>query len=190
MTRKSLALAVLISLAACGAAGRLMAQDSASPKATAAPQAQSQPQAQAESARPVHSYHLDFSLNELEDGKKVNSRQYSTDVSTAGSAAHIQAGTRVPFVKAEGSVDYLDVSTRISVGHVVERDGALSIDFGCDVQSLAPAQGSGPSAPVLRTLSMTGVATLTVGKAAVVSVADDPNSKRQFQLEVTATQLK
>ena len=187
MTRKSLALGVVIGLAMCGTVRRLAAQDSAAPKPTAAPQ-----QTQPEAPRPIHSYHLEFSLNELEDGKKINSRQYSMDVSTASNNGRVQAGTRVPIVKADGSVDYLDVSTRISVSHIVERDGALSIDFSCDVQSPAPADGASGlgKLPILRTLSMNGAAILTVGKAAMVSVADDPNSKRQFQLEVTATQLK
>jgi hypothetical protein len=31
-------------------------------------------------AKPVEAYRLDFSINELEDGKKINTRQYSMNL--------------------------------------------------------------------------------------------------------------
>src|SRR5579872_961688 len=45
--------------------------------------------------KPIQPYRLDFSVNELENGKKINSRHYSIDL-TAGSANQIKIGTRVP----------------------------------------------------------------------------------------------
>jgi hypothetical protein len=44
--------------------------------------------------------------------------------------------------------------------------------------------------PVLRQLRISGATIVTTGKPIVIGVVDDPNSKRQFQLEVTATKLK
>ena len=188
IARNWLAIALAVGMVVCGATGRAVAQDSASPKATAAPQAQSQPQPL------LHSYRLDFSINELEDGKRVNSRQYSMDINSTGKTdGRIQAGTRVPVVvKADGTVDYLDVSTQITVSHLAEHDNGISLDFGSSIQSPAPSENPDSPGrwPVLRNLGMNGSAILTIGKATVISVADDPNSKRQFQLEVTATQLK
>src|SRR5215469_4437015 len=50
-----------------------------------------------EHGKPIQPYRLEFSLNELDGGKKINSRHYSMDL-TAGSANEIKIGTRVPVV--------------------------------------------------------------------------------------------
>src|SRR5215472_11678403 len=60
--------------------------------------------------RSVEAYRLDFSLNELENGKKVNARQYSMNLNT-GDDNQIKIGTRVPFEQAKGEMQYLDVGT-------------------------------------------------------------------------------
>lgn len=195
IVRKTLAMLIVMGLTMYGGTKRVWAQDSSSSKQDAP---KPKPTAEAfQPPTPVHSYRLDFSINELEDGKKVNSRQYSLDVNNGLSfGGRIQAGTRVPamkdgsmILKGDGSVNYLDVSTSINVSRVTERENGLSLDFVCDVQSPASPAGMN-SPPVLRTLNISGSAVLTIGKAAVIGVADDPNSKRQFQLELTATQLK
>ena len=192
-TRKTLAILIAMGLTMYGGTKRVWAQDSSTSKQDAPKQDAPKPKPAAEpfqAPSPVHSYRLDFSINELEDGKKVNSRQYSLNVNTGlGFNGRVQAGTRVPTPKGDGSILYLDVTTSITVNQVTERENGLGLGFICDVQSPA-APGGGSAAPVLRTLNMNGAAILTIGKAAVVGVADDPNSKRQFQLEVTATQLK
>src|SRR5579864_5894129 len=47
--------------------------------------------------KPVHAYRIDFSIAELEDGKKINSRHYSMDLNS-GAWNEIKIGTRVPVV--------------------------------------------------------------------------------------------
>ncbi len=47
----------------------------------------------------VDAYRLDVSFNELEDGKKLNTRHYSIDL-TGGRPEDIKIGTRVPVVTA------------------------------------------------------------------------------------------
>ncbi len=47
----------------------------------------------------VDAYRLDVSFNELEDGKKLNTRHYSIDL-TGGRPDEIKIGTRVPVVTA------------------------------------------------------------------------------------------
>ena len=44
--------------------------------------------------------------------------------------------------------------------------------------------------PVVREIKINGDTLLVVGKPIVIGSVDDPNSKKQFQLEVTATKLK
>jgi hypothetical protein len=44
--------------------------------------------------------------------------------------------------------------------------------------------------PVIRQIKISGDTLLVVGKPIVIGSADDPNSKRQFQLEVSVTRLR
>ena len=46
------------------------------------------------------------------------------------------------------------------------------------------------SHPLLRQLKIGGSTLVLLGKPMVIGVADDPNSKRQFELEVTVTKLR
>src|SRR5713226_2677483 len=65
-------------------------------------------------AKSIQPFRLDFSLSELEDGKKINSRHYSINL-TAGSADEVKIGTRVPLATADSSglPQYVDVGTNI-----------------------------------------------------------------------------
>jgi len=47
-----------------------------------------------------------------------------------------------------------------------------------------------PGTPVIRQIKISGSTLLTTGKPILIGSMDDPNSKRQFQLEVTVTKLK
>ena len=52
--------------------------------------------------QPLQPYRLDFSFNEVADGKTVNSRHYSMNL-TAGNSDEIKIGTRVPVATGSGS---------------------------------------------------------------------------------------
>ena len=139
--------------------------------------------------KPVNAYRLDFSINEMEDGKRVNSRQYSMNLNS-GDFSQIKIGTRVPVEVKQGDFQYLDVGTSIKA-RVRERDNGLLLDVWCDVSNFAlPGQENNSTHPALRQLQINGNTMLLQGKALLVGRVDDPNSKRQFQLEVTANRLK
>src|SRR5215831_16849344 len=53
------------------------------------------PKRAADPSEPGHSYRLDFTISELEDGKKINTRQYSMSLN-ASDQNEIKIGTRVP----------------------------------------------------------------------------------------------
>ncbi len=61
-----------------------------------------------------------------------------------------------------------------------------------EVSNLDVEMGSTPEhlTPVVRQIKISGDTLLVVGKPIVIGSVDDPNSKRQFQLEVTVTKLK
>jgi hypothetical protein len=149
--------------------------------------------------RPMEPYRLDFSFNEILDGKIVNTRRYSMSL-TASNADEIKIGTRVPVAvsvtaASHGdpvpSFQYLDIGTNIWA-QLREHGDELMLVVKGDVSNLDVDSGdhAGTSAPVVRQIKISGDTLLVVGKPIMIGSADDPNSKRQFQLEVTATKLR
>ena len=152
--------------------------------------------------KPVHAYRLDFSLNELEVEKKINTRHYSINLNVPGDRQDIKIGTRVPVASASsGSTvspvintefQYLDVGTHISCS-LKEHGDELELHAESEISNIdnEPVREKyGVSAPVIRQIKITGSTVVVPGKAIVIGSADDPTSNRQFQLEVTVTKLR
>ncbi len=146
--------------------------------------------AEQEPPKPVESYRLDFSVNELEDGKKINARQYSMNLN-GNDSNELKIGTRVPVEGKVGEFQYLDVGTNISA-RLQTRNGQLELFVHAEMSNFAiPEQATGhESRPVIRQLKISGSTLVVVGKLMSIGSVDDPNSKRQFQVEVTVTKLR
>ena len=164
---------------------------------------------QAPNIQPVQPYRLDFSFNEVADGKIANTRHYSMDL-TAGESNEIKIGTRVPVATGAGTpsapmavqYQYLDVGTNLWA-QLREHGDELMLVVRSEVSNLDTSNsgegshGAGPAAerrqdlgPVIRQIKISGSTLLATGKPILIGSMDDPNSKRQFQLEVTVTKLK
>lgn len=141
--------------------------------------------------KPLEEYHLDFSINEIEDGKKINSRQYSINLST-NEGNEIKIGTRVPVESKEGEFQYLDVGTSL-FARIGETRGQTELTVRAETSNFAMPESNLEKRdlhPIIRQLKMGGTALLPLTKTVVIGSAEDPNSKRQFQLEVTVTKLR
>lgn len=148
--------------------------------------------------QPVQSYRLDFSFNEVADGKILNTRHYSMNM-TGGNTNEIKIGTRVPVASGSGSstpatsqYQYLDIGTNIWAQMREHGDEFILVVRG-EVSNLDVETGEHSGAllpPVVRQIKINGDTLLVVGKPIVIGSVDDPNSKKQFQLEVTVTKLK
>jgi len=161
----------------------------------------------AEKPKPAPAYHLDLTLSELENGKKINTRQYAMDVIAersgpqdglvkdfAGRGKEIKIGTRVPIEFDQGKLEYLDIGTNIWC-RLLEDEGGLSLDIKAEMSSLVPRSDTDiyhpPSRdPIVRQIQINASTAITPGKSTSLGTVDDPDSKRQFQLEVTATKLR
>jgi len=158
------------------------------------PTPQSEPsKAAAESDKSMNAYRLDFTLAELEDGKKINTRQYSMN-SRANDWNEIKIGTRVPMEFEQGKYQYLDVGTSIRCRLTDQADltslgSNVSLSAHAEISNFAAPEQPGRQ-PIIRELRIEASTVLALGKPMVVGVVDDPNSRRQFQLEVTVTKLK
>jgi len=147
----------------------------------------------------VQPYRLDFSVNEISDGKVVNARHYTMNL-IAGSSNEIKIGTRVPvFTKTSSAgmqmpneYQYLDVGTSIWA-QLREHGDELILAIRGEVSNLdmnTEAEHGPALPPVVRQIKISGDTLLVTGKTIVIGSTDDPNSKRQFQLEVTVTKLR
>ncbi len=150
--------------------------------------------------QPVQPYRLDFSFNEVADGKNVNTRHYSMDI-TAGESNEIKIGVRVPVATSTSNPNnqdlintqfqYLDVGTNIWAQlreHGTElmlavRSEVSNLDTSNDVERVGRL-------PIVRQIKISGTTLLATGQPILIGSMDDPNSKRQFQLEVTVTKLR
>jgi hypothetical protein len=192
MSKKTVLYSVMILgliLSAGTTTGR--AQETAPSKSSAPAETASDAKPKSAEQKPLEAYHLDFAINEFEDGKKINSRQYALNLNTNDSN-DIKIGTRIPVEVKEGEFQYIDVGTNINA-QLREQRGQTELVVRAEVSNFAiPEQGldKPDPHPALRQLKLSGSALLPLTKPMVIDSVDDPNSKRQFQLEVTVTKLR
>ena len=138
---------------------------------------------------PTRYYKLDFVVKEVEGGKTVNSRAYTTTISTErGARTSIRTGSRIPAPTGkEGSFTYLDMGVSFDCGQAKVTGNELAINVTADITSVADPSST---PPVIRTNRWSGDVLVPVSKATVVFSSEDANSKRQMQLEMTATPIK
>lgn len=139
-------------------------------------------------------YKLDFVVKEVEGTKVLNARAYSMFVSTEPSAApgSIRAGSRVPVPQSPGSSQYtyVELGVNIDCRSVVELESDLSMSITADISGALQDTATSNPAPVIRNNRWTSTVIIPVRKPTVVFSSDDATTKRQLQLEVTATPLK
>jgi hypothetical protein len=169
----ALILAVLVSLAFTTA----VAQDTRS---------EPRKKAQAESGF----YKLDFIVRELEDGKTVNTRNY-TLMARTGEWQQLRVGTRVPVTTKDTNVSWQDLGFNLDCRILGQEENAALITKAEIASFATDGEKTGPNgAPLIRQVQMNASAPLTIGKSVVLSAVDELSSKHRFQLEVIATRAK
>ncbi len=149
-------------------------------------------------------YKVEFVIAEVEDGKRVNARTY-TLMMEEGKQARANASTRVPVptgppISGPGvnslvntQFNYMDVGLSLTFRFVQQGD-YLMMSGGYNIDTFAmPDEAQGGNAlhmPVTRRISSDVGAAILPGKPTIISSVDDTNSKRRYQLEVTATKVK
>lgn len=152
---------------------------------------------QSEGAKPAETpppkyFHLDFVVKELESGKVVNSRAYSTTISSPGIQSVIRSGSKVPVeTGTKSGVTYIDVGVNIDCISAKEVQNGLALNVTADVSTIAsdtaPATASRP--PIIRQNKWNGNVLVPLRKATTLFSSDDVTTKRQMQLELTATPI-
>jgi len=139
-------------------------------------------------------YKLVFVIYELEDGKRINQRDYTMITRNLSNAGFLKIGTRVPVTVTEKQSQYTDVGLEIRCLLRESPQGRVQTQIDMTISSFAlPEQNSNPGSsnlPVLRNTNITVSPFLTPGKPAIVASLDDVNSKKRMQVEVTATKFE
>jgi hypothetical protein len=175
---------------------RLSAQeDSQAPPAPP----EKQEQTSRSEAKIANFYHLDFTLSEVEDGKKTNARTYSM-LAQVGTLNKLRVGARVPVVTSSSTMNpsnnfqfqYLDVGMSIDC-RPQEQQGLLFLGVTLDSSNFTPPpalSSSAPGQPIIHQMRADVNPLVTPGKPTVIATMDDPSSNRQYRLEVVATKVK
>ena len=144
---------------------------------------------------PRHFYKLTYVLKESDEGKLVNQRTFVVSGSTGDVnmvekyASRLRAGSRFPTVVEEGKVTYTDVGVNLD-SRLEEVPDGLAMDVTAEISSVASEPPSSGSSPIIRQVKTNAQAVVTLNKPFTLFVIDDPASRHQFQLEVTAVPQK
>jgi hypothetical protein len=147
--------------------------------------------AQNEAPKPVSSqfYRFDFVLKELDGGKTVKTHNYQMLAGLIGGGTDsIRSGAKVPVVTPK-EITYIDVGVNLDVRSLILTRSGLEFDIVAEVSgTLDPgALAQFTKQPLIYQTKWNSRVQLQVGKATTVFSSDDPSSKHQLQLEVTAT---
>ncbi len=171
----------LVAIALCSC----LAFAQSAPKASASESSEAAEKAEKDRMASSGSFQLDFAISENENGKLINQRHYMMKISGDGSANEIKIGTRVPITTGPGQGTYTDVGTNLQA--FIRGD---TLTANAELSSLAPTEKDSGASPMVRQLKLTGRTPVVIGKPILVGSADDPYSKRQFQVEVTITKIR
>lgn len=149
----------------------------------------------AQDAVPPKFYKLDFVVREVEGTKVLNARTYSITISTESKApCAIRTQSKVPYMTGPAAVgvkqefSYLEVGVNIDCRSVTIEPGQLSLHVEADVSSLL-AEAPTPGPPVVRQNRWSSAVFVPLKKPTVIFSSDDLTTKRQMQLELTATPI-
>lgn len=144
-------------------------------------------------AEPLKFYKLDFVVKEVEGGKVLNARAYSMTVAAnSTNLASIRTGDKIRVPGTGGQ--YLDVGTNIDCRSIREVEGDLTLSVTADISSIpsepaAPATMAATTAATIRENRWISTIIVPLKKPTVLFSSDDLASKRQMQLELTATPI-
>ena len=139
--------------------------------------------------KPITAYRIEFNVREVENGKRLNSRNYMMTAED-GSFAKIRVGNRVPYQTAEKQYQYNNVGMNIDCRPHEQQEG-LALDIMVDFSSVAPSSETAPSFnPVFRSNRSEVQTVVAFGKPTLVTSLDDVESNRRYEIEVTATKVK
>lgn len=139
---------------------------------------------------PSKFYKLDFVVKEIDGAKVVNTRAYSMIGSSSPKVTHgynIRTGGKVPYFTGKEYIE-LFVGVDIDCMSLTEEPNGLSLWVGADISSVAES-ATKTDRPFVRQNKWASSVLVPIKKPTVIFSSDDPTSKQQMQLELTATPI-
>ena len=149
---------------------------------------------------PIDSYNVEFTVNELDNGKKINSRSYSMQIPnipvqhSSGSPPwtewkRVRVGSQVPIPAGEKGFTYKDVGMDIDCRYFLMGNGKLTMATTWDYTSLGGEQERNNPTPVFRHVRSEVEAVVSLDKPTVISEVDDVASTHRYVFEVKVTKI-
>jgi len=148
--------------------------------------------AQSEASKPPSHqfYRLDFALKEMDGSKLVKIRNYQMIASANDRGlSSIRSGARVPTTDNKGGTVYLDIGVNLDVRQLVPTDYGLQFEVVGDASGAMETGGQLPKQPLIYQTKWNAKVEVPMRQATTLFSSDDPSSKHQLQLEVTATPM-
>jgi hypothetical protein len=150
--------------------------------------------------KPTHVYKLDYVLTELDGGKKTDSKNYTMLLDGDRKTGRLRVGTRMPVATGAGEAkwQYMDLGVVIEATTQSATDTNLGLRTRVEASSIVmPTAESGkaatigsPTQPIVRNLTGESDVTVPFNKPTTLFTLDEPNSKRSFQVQLTATEIR
>lgn len=152
--------------------------------------------------KPSVSYKLEFTVSELDNGKKINSRAYSMLMRAEAlpkftDMQRLRVGSRVPYSTSTGpgtttnAIQFQDVGMNIDCRLLPMGNGHVVISTNWAYSTVADAQGvkHDALAPVFREVRSSVEAVVPLDKPTVIAEMDDAGSTQRYVFEVKITKI-
>lgn len=141
-------------------------------------------------AKRVSLYRLNFVFREVEDGKRINERNYSLLLEGDTFMSSLRIGDRVPIRTDDKNLQYADVGFNLDC-RLAEKGSLLEIDTVIEFSNVASpgALSNVPSTPTLRQMKYHVYTLLVAGKPTLILSADQVDSKHRLEIEVVASKI-
>ena len=139
--------------------------------------------------KPVAAYRIELNVREVEDGKRLNSRNYLMVIKD-DDWSRMRVGNRVPYQSGSTQYQYTEVGMSVDC-RPRDLGDSIGLTIRVEFSGLAPQTPPTPTgAPVFRTDKVDIESVVTPGKPTLVGSMDDVLSNRRYEIEVTATKVK
>lgn len=140
-------------------------------------------------------YKLAFAFYELQNGKRINERDYSVNLRADNNSNTLKIGTKIPIETGQDAYTYLDVGFKLDVSAVETTDSKVDVRLDMTVSNFAtPEQNTHPGTvgnrPIIRDVTQRVRSVLVPGKPQIITSMDDVNSTKRMQVELTATKVE
>ena len=140
-------------------------------------------------------YRLDLVVKEVEDGRTINSRTYSTIGSTDHDGSpSVRTGSKIAVnYKASGELTYIDLGVNVDYRGLKDLGDSVAMIVTVEATSIANPEALTSSdhvPPVIRQNRWSSNSVVPLRKATTLFSSDDATSKRKLQVELTATPIK